>query len=298
MSRVCAQVCYATDMNPLTSAAWLLEHHLDSDVRLVDARFLLGQPNAGREAYDAGHIPGAIFLDLERDLSSPKRADGRGGRHPLPDPNVLASRLSELGIGNGHSVITYDDPSSGQGFYAAHVWWLLRHLGHDRVSVLDGGFPAWIAAGGKLEDDLPFYGRASFTPRVRPEMLVDAEGVTARASGTILIDSRAAPRYRGEVEPIDAKAGHIPGAINLDWSASLEPDGTFTNSTAQAERFTMLENTEEILVYCGSGVSACGNLLALEVAGIPGAKLYAGSWSDWIAQPDAPIVLGAEPGSS
>ncbi len=285
------------DMNPLTSAAWLLEHYLDHDVRLVDARFLLGQPNAGRDAYDSGHIPGAIFLDLERDLSSPKQSDGRGGRHPLPDPNVLASRLSGLGIGNQDSVIAYDDPSTGQGFYAAHVWWLLRYLGHDRVSVLDGGLPAWIAAGGTLEEDLPFYGTASFTPRVRAEMLVNAEDVTARGSGAVLIDSRAAPRYRGEVEPIDSKAGHIPGAINLDWSASLEPDGKFKASSAQTERFTALENVEEVLVYCGSGVSACGNLLALEVAGISGAKLYAGSWSDWISQPDAPIALGQEPGS-
>jgi thiosulfate/3-mercaptopyruvate sulfurtransferase len=285
-------------MNPLTSAAWLLEHYLDRDVRVIDARFLLGQPNAGQDAYKLGHIPGAIFLDLERDLSSPKRSDGRGGRHPLPDPNVLASKLSELGIGNEHSVVAYDDPSSGQGFYAAHVWWLLRYLGHETVSVLDGGLPAWLAAGGKLEEDLPFYATASFTPRVRPEMLVNAEDVIARASGAILIDSRAAPRYRGEVEPIDTKAGHIPGAINLDWSASLALDGTFKPSHAQNERFTMLENVEEILVYCGSGVSACGNLLALEVAGISGAKLYAGSWSDWIAQPDAPIALGQAPGSS
>jgi thiosulfate/3-mercaptopyruvate sulfurtransferase len=285
-------------MNPLTSVAWLLEHHLDGDVRVVDARFLLGQPNAGREAYDAGHIPGAIFLDLERDLSSSKRSDGRGGRHPLPLPNVLASRLSELGIGNDHLVIAYDDPNSGQGFYAAHVWWLLRYLGHERASVLDGGLPAWILADGKLEEDLPFYGTASFKARVRPEMLVDAEDVTARASGTILIDSRAAPRYRGEVEPIDAKAGHIPGAINLDWSASLESDGRLKSSNDQAQRFILLENAEEVLVYCGSGVSACGNLLALEVAGISGAKLYAGSWSDWISRPDAPIALGPEPGSS
>jgi thiosulfate/3-mercaptopyruvate sulfurtransferase len=283
-------------MNPLTSAAWLLEHSLNRDVRLVDARFLLGQPNAGRDAYDAGHIPGAIFLDLERDLSGPKRSDGRGGRHPLPDSNVLASKLSELGIGNEHSVIAYDDPSTGQGFYAAHVWWLLRYLGHETVSVLDGGLPAWIAAGGTLETDLPFYGTASFTPRVRPEMLVNAQDVTARGSRAILIDSRAAPRYRGEVEPIDAKAGHIPGAINLDWSASLEPDGTFKPAQAQAERFTVVENADEILVYCGSGVSACGNLLALEVAGISGSKLYAGSWSDWISKSDAPIAIGQDPG--
>ena len=283
-------------MNPLTSAAWLLEHHLDRDVRVIDARFLLGQPNAGRDSYAAGHIPGAVFLDLERDLSSPKRSDSRGGRHPLPDPKVLASRLSGLGIGNEHSLIAYDDPSTGQGFYAAHVWWLLRYLGHDRVTVLDGGLWAWLAAGGNLEQDVPIHATASFTPRVRPAMLVGAEDVAARASDAILIDSRAAPRYRGEVEPIDAKAGHIPGAINLDWSASLGSDGTFKSSSAQIERFTGLENADEVLVYCGSGVSACGNLLALEVAGISGAKLYAGSWSDWICQSDAPIAVGADPG--
>ena len=283
-------------MNSLASANWLLEHHRDLDVRVLDARFLLGQPNAGRDAYEEGHIPGAIFLDLERDLSAPKRPDGRGGRHPLPDPHVLASRLSELGIGNEHLLVAYDDPSSGQGFYAAHVWWLLRYLGHDRVSVLDGGLPAWLAAGGTLETNLPSHAKTSFTPRVRSEMAVNAEDVTARGSGTILIDSRAAPRYRGEVEPIDTKAGHIPGAINLDWAAGFEPNGRFKPASAQAERFAAFENAEEVLVYCGSGVSACGNLLALEVAGITGAKLYAGSWSDWIHQADAPIAVGADPG--
>jgi thiosulfate/3-mercaptopyruvate sulfurtransferase len=162
--------------------------------------------------------------------------------------------------------------------------------------VLNGGLPAWIAAGGTLEANLPNHATSTFTPRVRPEMLANAQDVTARGSGAILIDSRAAPRYRGEVEPIDSKAGHIPGSINLDWSASLEPDGTFKPAQAQAERFTVVENAEEILVYCGSGVSACGNLLALEVAGITGAKLYAGSWSDWICQSDAPIAVGADPG--
>ncbi len=283
-------------MNPLTSANWLLEHHRDLDVRVLDVRFLLGQPNAGRDAYEEGHIPGAIFLDLERDLSAPKRPDGRGGRHPLPDPKVLASRLSDLGIGNEHLLVAYDDPSSGQGFYAAHVWWLLRYLGHDLVSVLDGGLPAWLAAGGTLETNLPTHAKTSFTPRVRSEMVVNAEDVTARGSSTILIDSRAAPRYRGEVEPIDTKVGHIPGAINLDWAAGLEPNGSFKPASAQAERFAALENAEEVLVYCGSGVSACGNLLALEVAGITGAKLYAGSWSDWIHQADAPIAVGADPG--
>ena len=285
-------------MNPLISAAWLLEHHLEDNVRVVDARFLLGQPDAGRDAYAAGHIPGAVFLDLERDLSGPKRSDGRGGRHPLPDPNLLALRLSELGIGNEQTVIAYDDPSSGQGFYAAHVWWLLRYLGHDRIAVLDGGLPAWIAVGGGLEagESIDAKTRASFSPQVRPEMLVNAEAVKARGSTAVLIDSRAAPRYRGEVEPIDVKAGHIPGAINLDWSAGLGSDGKFKASSDQAQRFSAMGNAEEILVYCGSGVSACGNLLALELAGIAGAKLYAGSWSDWISQPDAPVAVDAEPG--
>ena len=285
-------------MNPLISAAWLLEHHPERDVRLIDARFLLGQPNAGRDTFRAGHVPGAVFLDLERDLSGPKRSDGRGGRHPLPDPNVLAVRLSELGIGNEHTVIAYDDPSGGQGFYAAHVWWLLRYLGHDRVAVLDGGLPAWIAVGGGLEagESIDAKTPAIFSAQVRPEMLASAEDVIARGSTAILIDSRAAPRYRGEVEPIDAKAGHIPGAINFDWSAGLGSDGKFNSSGDQAQRFSLLKNAEEILVYCGSGVSACGNLLALELAGIAGAKLYAGSWSDWICQSDAPIAVGADPG--
>jgi thiosulfate/3-mercaptopyruvate sulfurtransferase len=263
---------------------------------VIDARFLLGQPHAGREAFEAGHLPGAIFLDLERDLSGPKRADGRGGRHPLPDPATLAARLSELGIGDEHLVIAYDDPSTGQGFYAAHVWWLLRYLGHERVGVLDGGLPAWRAAGGPLETDARTQPGTTFTPHVRPELLASAEAVTTRAPGATLVDSRAAPRYAGEVEPIDARAGHIPGAINLDWSAGLEPDGRFKTADRQRERFVNLENADEILVYCGSGVSACGNLLALEVAGIAGAKLYAGSWSDWISRPDAPVVTGHEPG--
>jgi thiosulfate/3-mercaptopyruvate sulfurtransferase len=282
-------------MNPLISAEWLLEN-ADHNIRILDVRFLLGQPDAGLDAYSSGHIPGAIFLDLERDLSSAKRPDGHGGRHPLPDPVVLAARLSALGIDSSHSLIAYDDPSTGQGFYAAHARWLLRYLGHDRVQVLDGGLPSWLAAGGTLETAVTEHRPARFLPQVRSEMLVDAEQVAARGSKALLIDSRAAARYRGEVEPIDAKAGHIPGAINLDWSVGLETDGRFKAPNDQADRFQSLEAADEILVYCGSGVSACGNLLALELAGVSGAKLYAGSWSDWISQSDAPIAVGADPG--
>ncbi len=269
-------------MNPLVTAAWLLEN-LES-VRIVDTRFWLGQPSAGLEAYRAGHIPNAIFLDLETDLSSPKHPSGIGGRHPLPNPEILAARLGSLGIGNQHLIVAYDDPSSGQGFYAAHLWWLLRYLGHDQVKVLDGGLPAWT---GQLETKIPVLSKDVFIPRVRPEMLVTADDVASRASGTNLIDARAPERYRGEVEPLDKKAGHIPEAINLFWASALEA-GFWKSPEAQRERFT-LETAEDTLVYCGSGVSACANLLSLELAGLYGAKLYAGSWSDWVSDDSRPI---------
>ena len=278
--------------SPILSAAWLLEHHRDADVRVVDTRFQLMQPDAGLNAYRAGHVPGAVFLDLERDLSSPVRPDRRGGRHPLPDAHALTAKLGALGIGDDHLVAAYDDPSAGQGFYAAHLWWLMRYLGHDRVAVLDGGLPAWIEAGGALETALPEYARSSFTPRVRPEMVVDAGFVQSRRASTALIDSRAGARYRGEIEPIDPKAGHIPGAINRDWSAGLDADGRWKPRQEQRARFDDLH--DDLIVYCGSGVSAAGNLLALEIAGKPGAKLYAGSWSDWVSDETRPVATGEE----
>jgi thiosulfate/3-mercaptopyruvate sulfurtransferase len=279
--------------SPLVDVDWLLEHHRDADVRMVDTRFALGQPDAGINAYHAGHVPGAVFLDLERDLSSPVRPDKKGGRHPLPDPGVLAAKLGALGIGDGHLVVAYDDPSTGQGFYAAHLWWLLRYLGHDRVAVLDGGLPAWINAVGRLETDAPNHPIIIFTPRVRNEMIVDADFVASRDERTILIDSRAGARYRGEVEPIDPKAGHIPGARNRDWSAGLESDGRWKSSDEQRARFDGLE--DDLIVYCGSGVSAAGNLLALEIAGKTNARLYAGSWSDWVSGDTRSVATGEEP---
>lgn len=283
-----------TQTSPLVSAKWLLENlHL---VALVDTRFMLGKPDFGLEAFRAGHLPGAVFLDLERDLSSPVRDDRVGGRHPLPDSEKLAQKLSSLGIGNSSFVVFYDDPSSGQGFYAAHGWWLLRWLGHDNVAVLDGGLPAWLEAGGKLETDTTSTSKAEFTPQVRFEMVVDAAQVAARSSSSALLDSRAAPRYKGETEPLDWKAGHIPGAINMDWSDGLDSTGKCKNVLEQRERFTTLENAEEVLVYCGSGVSAGANMLALELAEVKNAKLYAGSWSDWVSNPNNPVAVGSESG--
>jgi thiosulfate/3-mercaptopyruvate sulfurtransferase len=285
---------HMTQVSPLVTADWLLEN--SDTVKLVDVRFALGKPDFGLEAFQAGHLPGAMFLDLERDLSSPVRDDRVGGRHPLPNPEKLAEKLSSLGIGDSSFVVFYDDPSSGQGFYAAHGWWLLRWLGHDKVAVLDGGQPAWIEAGGKLETASPLASKATFTPRVRPEMVVGAAEVAARSFSAALLDSRAAPRYRGEVEPLDWKAGHIPGAVNMDWSDGLDSTGKFKTALEQQERFSKLENSEEVLVYCGSGVSAGANMLALELAGVKNTKLYAGSWSDWVSDPNNPVAIGSEAG--
>lgn len=278
--------------SPLVSAAWLLEN-LNS-VRLVDVRFALGKPDFGLESYIAGHLPNSVFLDLERDLSSPVREDRVGGRHPLPNPETLAKKLSNLGIGNSSFIVAYDDPSSGQGFYAAHLWWLMRWLGHDAVAVLDGGLPAWLAAGGNLETTEPHFSSAGFIPNIQSAMVVNASEVTARSSSSVLLDSRAAPRYRGEVEPLDWKAGHIPGAVNFDWAQSLNASGSFKTQLEQQQRFSKLEQSEEILVYCGSGVSAGANMLALELAGVKNTKLYAGSWSDWVSDSGRPVAIGDE----
>lgn len=282
-------------MDLLVSPTWLAEHAADEAVRIVDTRFTLGKPDAGANAYLAGHIPGAVFVDLERDLSGPVRADRVGGRHPMPPVADLERALSALGISNGHHVVAYDDPSTGGGFYAAHFWWLLRYLGHDRVSVLNGGLPAWLAAGGLLETAVPSKNSGHFVAAPRPEMVVDATYVAGRPDGTVLLDSRAPERYRGDVEPLDWKAGHIPGAWNRNWADGVS-GGRYLDGEAQRARFADVAGAEEIVVYCGSGVSAGGNLLALELAGISGAKLYAGSWSDWVSNLDHPIANGELPG--
>ena len=278
---------------PLVSAAWLMTNLENSNLHVVDARFLLGKPDAGLDMYRAAHIPSAVFVDLERDLSAAVRADRVGGRHPLPTPEVLSARLGALGIGDDHLVIAYDDPASGQGFYAAHLWWLLRYLGHDAVRVLDGGIAAWIAAGGSLEAGTVKLETAVFTPRARLEMLVSADDVAGRSSNAVLIDSRAPERYRGELEPLDWKAGHIPGAVNVNWAGGVQ-GGQWLEGAAQRERFASVADADEIIVYCGSGVSAAGNLLALELAGVKDAKLYAGSWSDWVSDSERPVATGSE----
>lgn len=263
----------------------------DPDLRLVDVRSVLGRPGAGRAAFEAGHLPGAVFLDLEEDLSGPLGA--HGGRHPLPDAAALAATFGAVGIGAGTHVVAYD---AGDAMVAGRVWWSLRWLGHDAVQVLDGGFAAWVAAGGPVATDPVVPAPARFEPRPRPEMLVDRHDLLADSSepGRVVVDARAAERYRGEVEPLDPRAGHVPGAVNYPYADNLE-GGRFRPPEALRERFAPLAAAREVVVYCGSGVSAAHDLMALEAAGIHGAKLYAGSWSDWVSYPDAPVATGAEP---
>lgn len=281
--------------SPLKTAGWLIEHLGKPRLRVLDCRYALTDPLVGRIAYLEGHVPGAIYADLETDLSGPVRPDGAGGRHPLPDPAALAAWLGSVGIGNDSVVVAYDDPGTGQGFYATRAWWLLRWLGHREVYVLDGGWPAYLAAGGEASTADPDPAPTTFTPDVHWEMVATAEDVANREPGTLLIDARAPARYRGEVEPLDRKAGHIPGAMNREWAGALDERGHWRDGAAQAERLGA--GGAPTVTYCGSGVSATPNLLARELAGVPlgpDNRLYAGSWSDWVSDDGRPVATGEE----
>jgi thiosulfate/3-mercaptopyruvate sulfurtransferase len=249
-------------------------------LRIVDTRFSLADPEAGRRAYAAGHLPDAVYAHLDADLSGPI-IPGETGRHPLPDPTELAARFGTWGIDDETQVVVYDDMG---GAIAARLWWLLRWLGHDGVAVLDGGIQAWGATGGMLTKIVPDIIPLTFIPQVRTAMTVDADRVEAirRDAEYRLIDSRAAPRYRGEEEPIDPVAGHIEGAENLPFAENLN-DGKMRPKSELQARFGDTD-AERTVFYCGSGVTACHNLLAYEHAGLGMAKLYPGSWSEWITR--------------
>jgi thiosulfate/3-mercaptopyruvate sulfurtransferase len=258
---------------------------------VADCRFELGRPDAGREAWRAGHVPGAVHVDLERDLSAPVTPDS--GRHPLPDPGAFAATLAGLGIGNRSTVVCYD---GGPGAYAARLWWMLRWVGHEAVTVLDGGFAAWVAEGRPVSTEAAPRAAATFTASPRPAMLVDAEGVTrALARGETLVDVRGAERFAGHVEPLDAIAGHVPGAVNLPYLENLDARGRFRDPAGLAALWHSRAGAapgRAPICMCGSGVTACQGLLALEAAGIAGGRLYAGSWSEWIRDPSRPVARG------
>lgn len=282
-------------MSNLIQADELLSRAGDPALRIVDVRFDLADPAAGRRRYREGHLPGAIYLHLDEDLSGPLRPDGIGGRHPLPDPDALARRLSEVGIGDDHDVVAYDDAG---GAFAARVWWLLRWIGHPRVRVLDGGVEAWRAAGGELARHVRAWPPARHGARPDASMVVSAETVAARLEdpATRIVDARAPERYRGEVEPLDRKAGHVPGALSLPFGGNLA-GGRFLAPEALRARFAALEGADEVVVYCGSGVTAAHDVLAIEEAGLGTPTLYAGSWSDWSSRDEMPVATGDEDGA-
>jgi thiosulfate/3-mercaptopyruvate sulfurtransferase len=282
-------------MSPLISAADLLARVADPELRIVDVRFDLSDPEAGRRAYRAGHLPGAVYLHLDEDLSGPLRPEGIGGRHPLPDPAALAQRLGRAGIGDAHEVIVYDDAG---GAMAGRLWWLLHWIGRPRVRVLDGGLQAWTAAGGGLSDDPVAPRPAPSSADPRDALVVSAERLRELAgrNDTFLVDARAPERYRGETEPLDRKAGHVPGARNRPFAGNLE-DGRFRSPEALRARFAPAEAARHTIVYCGSGVTAAHDALAMVAAGLPIPLLYAGSWSDWSSRDGWPVATGDEEGS-
>lgn len=278
-------------MSNIVSMEWLKERLDDPQIVVVDCRFTLGSPQKGRQSYEEGHIPGAIYFDLEEDMSDP--VGEHGGRHPLPDLGVFSLSLGKAGIGSLSKVVAYDDQG---GAMAARFWWMLRFLGHEGSYVLDGGFAQWQASKYPISKSIDPKAPQHFVPQVQTTRLISMDGVKERLSraGTVLVDSREQPRYLGEVEPIDAKAGHIPGAVNHFWKESLTELGLWKDPEEQRRRFADLSDADEIIVYCGSGVTACPNVLALDEAGFKNVKLYSGSWSDWISYEENSIATGEE----
>ena len=261
----------------VVSADWLQERLHDPHVIVVDCRFSLMDQELGRKQYRASHIECAYYLDLNLDLSSPVQK--HGGRHPLPNIDELAAKLSQMGVNSGETtVVVYDDSRFG---FAARLWWLLRYMGHQQVALLDGGFAAWQAQNYSINTEIPAPKIGKFIPNLQTEWVVDIEIVKARKDlpEVVLVDSREGDRYRGEREPIDPIAGHIEGAVNFPWQEVTNAQGFVMDN--QGDRWQALKNAEEIIVYCGSGATACVNLLSLEIAGIKNTKLYSGSWSDW-----------------
>lgn len=284
----------------LISAADLASHTCDPQWLIVDCRFDLAQPAAGEAAYTAGHLPNAVYAHLDRDLAGPITATS--GRHPLPAPDQLAATLSSWGLTDDTQVVAYD---ADTGAYAARLWWLLRWAGHRKVAVLDGGLKAWSAAGLPVTTDIAQ--RAPTRFKVHPDrslwLDVDEVAERVRRSDWRLLDARGAERYAGSVEPIDRVAGHVPGALNHPFALNLAADGHFLPAQELRARFEKSQavadgtviGDQHTIAMCGSGVTACHLLLGLEIAGKPGAKLYAGSWSEWIRDPARGVAKGDTP---
>ncbi len=273
----------------LVDVATLQAHLDDPNWLVIDVRHQLSDTAYGERAYAQAHIPGAVFLHCDRDLSGPMT--GCNGRHPLPDGQRLAQRLAAVGVGSATQVVVYDD---AQGMIAGRLWWLLRWLGHDAVALLDGGLQAWQAAGGALTELQPTPLPCAFAASPR-DLKVDAGYVQERIETPrmLLVDARGPDRFRGENETIDPVGGHIPGAVNHFFKDNLQADGRFKPAAQlRAEWLALLAGSppDQVIHQCGSGVSACLNIVAMEIAGLPGSRLYAGSWSEWCADPGRPVA--------
>ena len=276
----------------LISTADLAPHVGDPDWIVVDVRHDLAQPDSWGEAqYRAGHLPGARFAHLDRDLSAPK--NGRNGRHPLPSPATAAAFFGSLGIDAARQVVAYDQ---GNGMFASRLWWMLRWLGHDAVAVLDGGYDAWQREGRATATDVPPPAPRTFTVGSVGPTADTAEVLAALGTGKLtVVDARAPERYRGEVEPMDPVAGHIPGALNRPYALNVGGDGRFRPAGELRVEFEQLvagRPPASVVHHCGSGVTGCHNVLAMEIAGLPGTRLYRGSWSEWCADPARPVARG------
>lgn len=285
----------AKGYSALVAPETVQEHLRDRDWVLFDCRHQLTDKAYGQRAYREAHLPGARFADIEHDLSSP--ITPQSGRHPLPDMGQFADWVAARGVSGDSQVVAYDDSHGG---FAARLWWMLRFLGHERAAVLDGGFARWKQERRPLTPDLPHVRRGDFASHPHPEMLAElteVERLSAGRAGT-LVDARAGERYRGETEPIDPRAGHIPGALNLPFLGNVGADGRFLPAEALQRRFAQGLNgaaPEQTIHYCGSGVTACHNLLAMAAAGLPPGRLYVGSWSQWSKDPARPAATGPTP---
>lgn len=277
----------------LISPRELVQHLGEADWRIFDCRHDLTNPDFGHAAYLRGHLPGAQFLHIDEDLSGPM--SGTNGRHPLPRPEELAARLGRLGVANDMQIVAYDDAG---GMFAARLWWLMRWLGHYRVAVLDGGLVGWCEAGQALTSAVPAFPTTTYEFSLKPAS-VDAAFVQdhLRDDRVTLIDARSPDRFRGENETLDPVGGHIPGARNRFFRDNLTARGNFKQASVLREEFGRLlegQDPRRVVHQCGSGVTACHNLLAMELAGLSGSRLYPGSWSEWCADPRRPITTGPE----
>ncbi len=281
----------------LVSTSELAEH--GGDWRVFDCRHELADPEKGERLYRQGHIPGALHAHLDRALSG--QATGKNGRHPLPDPAIFAQWLAKEGLKNTDQVVAYDDTS---GAFAARLWWMLRWMGHEAVAVLDGGFAKWEQEGRPVETEVPSFTSGSFHGIADDRMRVDADrvlrnlGRSGEAAALQVMDARTASRFAGEGETLDPVGGHIPGALNRPYMLNLGSQGTFkSGEELRAEFAALLGGTAaaSVICQCGSGVTACHNLLAMEIAGLRGARLYPGSWSEWCSDPERPVSRGERP---